>query len=418
MHIYADFEIPGRSALEEATQEAIAKSLTFRSWPDNLKQEFAKTTEKSDRQTLVFQQTIGLVITFLTCAIDVWSIPDEAGTGLILRAFLILPVAAAVIVFSDAFTLRRMKIATIYTLTAFAALVMHMASFADAEMAVRYTMATSVLLGMGILVLPLRTHEVATFAGVFIASTIIAGVWPNPIPIDQLVAHALLIFVIGGAGFSLAVRLNGLKDRNFLLDLRDQFSRSALEQTNLVLRELAEKDELTGLPNRRSFHSVFEAEFHKGQTDQGVQTSLMMIDLDSFKMFNDKHGHQAGDRALQVVSRYLDDVFGDIEGTVARFGGEEFVAIFRCASVREAEAIGNKIRSDISALVIPIGRDDTARITTSIGIASVGSGSDFRLSDLTARADRALYAAKSGGRNRVIVSEHIELRVDRLFRQE
>ena len=416
--MYADFEIPRRSALEEAMQEAIAKSLRFRSWPENLKQEFAKKTERSDRQSLVFQQTLGLIITFLTCAIDFWSIPNEAGRGLALRALFILPVAAVIIIFSDKLTLRQLKICTTYTLTAFAALVMHMASFADAETAVRYTTATSLLLGMGILVLPLRSHQVAIFACAFIASTLIAGLWPNPLPFDEMVAHSLLIFVIGGAGFSLAVRLNDLRDRNFLLDLRDQFSRAALEQSNSVLRELAAKDELTGLPNRRSFHSVFEAEFLKGRADQDIQTTLMMIDLDSFKKFNDQHGHQAGDRALQVVSRYLDEVFCDIDGTVARFGGEEFVAIFRCASVREAESIGNRIRSEISQLIVPVGRDDTARITTSVGIASVGSGSDFGLSDLTARADRALYAAKKGGRNRVVVSEHIELRVDRLFRQE
>lgn len=416
--MYADFESPGRSALEEAVQGAIAKSLPFRSWPGNLKQEFVRTIEDTDRQSLLFQQTIGLVVAFLTCAIDLWSIPEEAGRGLVLRALLILPVAAAIIAFCDKLTLRQLKLGTTYTITAFGALVMHLASFADPETAARYTMAASILLGMGILVLPLRTHEAALFALVFIASTIIAGIWPNPIPSGALIEHSLLILIIGGGGFAITLRLNDLKDRNFLLDLRDRFSRSTLEQTNLVLRELAEKDELTGLPNRRSFHSVFEAEFLKGRTDQDVQTTLMMIDLDSFKKFNDDHGHQAGDRALQVVSRYLDDVFSDIDGTVARFGGEEFVAIFRCATVREAEAIGNKIRSEISELVVPVCRHQTARVTTSIGIASVGSGSDFKLSDLTARADRALYAAKSSGRNRVVVSEHIELRVDRLFRQD
>jgi diguanylate cyclase (GGDEF)-like protein len=416
--MYAEFESPGRSALEEAVQGAISESLRFRSWPDNLRQEFARNVEDTDRQSLLFQQTVGLVVAFLTCAIDLWSIPEEAGRGLVLRAILILPVAAAVIAFSDKLTLRQMKIATTYTLTAFGALAMHLASFADPETAARYTMATALLLGMGILVLPLRTHEAAIFALVFIASTIIAGVWPNPVPSNDLIEHGLMILIIGGGGFAITVRLNDLKDRNFLLDLRDQFSRSALEQTNLVLRELAEKDELTGLPNRRSFHSVFEAEFLKGRGDQDIQTTLMMIDLDLFKKFNDQHGHQAGDRALQVVSRYLDDVFKDIDGTVARFGGEEFVAIFRCASVREAEAIGNRVRSEISELIVPVGRHETARITTSVGIASVGSASDFGLSDLTARADRALYAAKSGGRNRVVVSEHIELRVDRLFREE
>lgn len=416
--MYADFEIPKRSALEEAIQEAISKSLRFRSWPEILRQEYLKSTEKADRQSLVFQQTIGLIITFLSCLIDLWSIPEEAARGLILRAVFILPVSAAVITLSEKVSLRQLKIATIYTLTVFGTIVMHLASFADLETAARYTMATAVLLGMGILVLPLRPLEAAIFGLVFTALTTIAGMWPNPIPFDGLVEHSLLILFIGGGGLAMAVRLNDLRDRNFLLDLRDQFSRSALEQSNLVLKELAEKDELTGLANRRSFHAVFEAEFVKGRTDRDIQTTLMMIDLDSFKKFNDLHGHQAGDRALQVVSRYLDDVFSDIDGTVARFGGEEFVAIFRCASVREAESIGNRIRHEISELIVPIGRKKTARITTSIGIASVGSGSDFKLSDLTARADRALYAAKSGGRNRVVVSEYIELRVDRLFRQK
>lgn len=187
--MYTDLEITKRSAFEEAVHEAISKSLGFRAWPEDLKREVANHTEKADRKSLVFQQTIGLVITILTCVIDLWSIPHEAVKGAILRGVFVIPVAAAVILFSNRFTLRQLNGATGYTMTAFAVILVHLGSCGDPETAARYAVGSSLLLGMGLLALPFRSSEAAIFASIYTAATMVAGIWPYPIPFDELVKH-------------------------------------------------------------------------------------------------------------------------------------------------------------------------------------------------------------------------------------
>ena len=406
---------PQTSELAKAANRALEQRLRYADWPDGLKSAYNADCVEEDRDALRFHQIIGLIITFASCAIDWWSIPDQAELGLVLRLTLVVPLAVCLVLFASRLPVWQLKLGTALTLTIFAAIVTHLASFADPATATRYTMATSFMLGMGVLMLPFRRNELAGFVVLFVATTLLAAIWPNPIAQLLVVEHMMVNALVAGGTLILALRMNELKRRNFLLKFKDRFNSLELQENNRVLRQLSEIDALTGLANRRAFTNAFNAQFKCAANETDRQISLMMIDLDRFKLLNDTHGHQAGDRALRHVARYLQTAFQDIDGTVARFGGEEFVAVLRCRSIGEAEDVAETIRAGIAELEIPTTRDQRLRITTSIGLASSGIGAVVDLSQLTARADRALYAAKDRGRNQVVLSERIELRVDRLI---
>lgn len=153
-------------------------------------------------------------------------------------------------------------------------------------------------------------------------------------------------------------------------------------------------DSLTELPNRRSFDQQLALEWARAARD-GTPISLLMIDLDHFKDVNDRHGHPMGDRVLQQVSGLFIAALKHVTDLVFRWGGEEFAVILpgteADAAVREAEAVR-----------ICVAENDTPlSVTVSIGVASVTPAEGGSAENLTAEADRALYRAKSAGRNRV-----------------
>ena len=403
-----------RSELEQAVHAAVEQRQRFAAWPPVLRQAYDSEQEAGARQELRHQQAIGLGVTLLSSVLDWVAISHMAGPGMVLRLVLIVPVALLVIVLAPRMKLWYLKLATTYTLVAFAAVVMYLASHADPATATRYTMATSFLLGMGVLMLPYRDFELAMFAALFTSVTIIAGIWPNPIPSFLIVEHMVMTALVAGGTLVIALRTGELRRHAFLFAMRDRFAQAELEQNVRILRELSESDALTGLGNRRAFRSSFDSRFTHGLRGPGEAVTVMMIDLDHFKSFNDRYGHQAGDRALRAVGRCLEESFSGTHGVIARFGGEEFIAAFVSTSIHEAERIGEQVRMAIGALQVRVRHDVSEPLSASIGMASTGPGAVIDLGELTARADRALYRAKREGRNRVVVSERIELRVDRL----
>lgn len=383
-------------------------------WPAILRQAYADHRQAAVRSELRYQQTIGLAITLLSIVLDMVAVPENFVRGAVLRAGLVIPVAIVAIVFARRMKLAHLKLAVGFTLIAFAAIVVHLAGFADAATATRYTMSTTFLLALALILLPFRREELIAFAITYCTAVLMVGAVPPALPTMIMLEHTVMTVLIGGAALVIALRHQEVAARAFLYDLRDRMTRAELEQNVRVLRELSESDALTGLANRRSFRSGFDARFVAGTRPPGLSVTLMMIDLDHFKRFNDDFGHPAGDRALRSVGRCLEASLGEVGGIVARFGGEEFIAAFHSSSVTDAACVAEQVRLAIGALEIPVRQSPGQRITTSIGLASTGPEAAVDLNELTARADRALYRAKRDGRNCVVVSERIELRVDRL----
>ncbi len=168
-------------------------------------------------------------------------------------------------------------------------------------------------------------------------------------------------------------------------------------QLNDRIARLAEIDELTGVRNRRSLLEVGQRVIDRGLADS-TTSAVLMLDVDRFKDVNDQHGHLAGDRALRAVSDALRLALRPAD-LIGRYGGEEFLVILPATDRDEARAVAERLRQAIAVLP-PDWAAGAAPLTLSGGIA-IAEGGVVDLNDLLACADRALYRAKEGGRNRM-----------------
>ena len=178
-------------------------------------------------------------------------------------------------------------------------------------------------------------------------------------------------------------------------------SQQQLLDTNLVLQRLMNSDGLTGLSNRRHFDEYLELEWRRSLRDQS-QLSLLMIDVDYFKSYNDTFGHVEGDEALRKVATAIREASARPSDLPARYGGEEFALVLPNTSPGGARLVAEKLRQTVAALKIPHNAPaEGSSLTISIGLATMvpESGSDCRL--LISAADRGLYLAKNNGRNQV-----------------
>jgi diguanylate cyclase (GGDEF)-like protein len=162
----------------------------------------------------------------------------------------------------------------------------------------------------------------------------------------------------------------------------------------------ATTDPLTGIMNRRALLSALDMEQTRSGR-HGYPMSLLMLDVDHFKAINDQFGHAMGDRVLASLGRLLVNQLRNID-FVGRWGGEEFVAVLSGADERSAHVIAERIRSAVEKMEVSDEKRGAIPVRVSIGIACLQPNDATR--DLIERADRAMYQAKSTGRNRVAVS--------------
>jgi len=158
-------------------------------------------------------------------------------------------------------------------------------------------------------------------------------------------------------------------------------------------------DGLTGAFNRRFFDNRYKAEFDRAQR-QAKSISLIMLDVDFFKAYNDNYGHPAGDNVLTAIATSLKGQLNRSGDVVVRYGGEEFVVILPDCGEEGSKLVAEKLRLAISELNIPHEKSRVANhVTVSIGVASYMSGTTCNAKELLEAADTALYAAKNAGRN-------------------
>jgi diguanylate cyclase (GGDEF)-like protein len=169
----------------------------------------------------------------------------------------------------------------------------------------------------------------------------------------------------------------------------------------LALRGQADTDGRTGLTNSRAFDEAVQRRL--AARSKNERAAVLMLDLDHFKDFNDRYGHPAGDEALRVFAQLLETSIRD-QDLAARYGGEEFAVYLAGLGVTEAAEVAERIRERLETTIIPLGPGKTGRLTVSIGIAAAPEdGSE--LVTLLRAADEALYRAKLGGRNRVVMRD-------------
>ncbi|RJX81427.1 PleD family two-component system response regulator [Pseudomonas sp. LS-2] len=180
-------------------------------------------------------------------------------------------------------------------------------------------------------------------------------------------------------------------------------SQQQLLDTNLVLQRLMNSDGLTGLSNRRHFDEYLELEWRRAIREQ-TQLSLMMIDVDYFKAYNDNFGHLEGDEALRQVAKAIRASSSRPSDLPARYGGEEFALVLPNTSPGGARLLAEKLRQTVASMNIPhIAPSEGASLTVSIGLATIVPPVGSHSRQLIQSADQGLYAAKHNGRNQVAV---------------
>jgi diguanylate cyclase (GGDEF)-like protein len=167
------------------------------------------------------------------------------------------------------------------------------------------------------------------------------------------------------------------------------------------LTVMASIDMLSGLANRRGFQSRLDFEWMKAQQYDG-ELSLLMIDVDHFKMFNDTYGHPEGDACLSRLGETLAGIASETLGFAGRYGGEEFCLLLPNTDAKRALEIGEMVRAAIQNLAIPHATSSYQTVTGSVGVACTRPNDTQQPGDLIEAADAALYAAKHRGRNTVV----------------
>ncbi|NVM78547.1 diguanylate cyclase (GGDEF)-like protein [Duganella sp. SG902] len=172
-----------------------------------------------------------------------------------------------------------------------------------------------------------------------------------------------------------------------------------------AMRELSKTDGLTGLANRRNFNDTIDAEWRRCAR-AGLPLSLIMIDIDHFKLYNDHYGHQAGDACLQLVSAAMRRCATRPQDLLARYGGEEFILLLPQEGADGAEVVAKRMLDEVAALALPHAASPTAPVVTlSMGLASILPPTDgIDVETLIRTADANLYRAKQTGRNRYCIS--------------
>ncbi|WP_052162297.1 diguanylate cyclase domain-containing protein [Aquabacterium sp. NJ1] len=222
-------------------------------------------------------------------------------------------------------------------------------------------------------------------------------------PAQAVVYRDSLFMVINNTAYTLilAYTLEHGSRKEWLLARIDGLQRDALLAASQRLKTLSVVDPLTGICNRRQFEDDLDRIWGECLQDQR-HLGMLIIDVDHFKLYNDKQGHLAGDDCLKQVAGLISQTAQAHKGLAARLGGEEFGVLLPGGTLEQARNLAERIRHAVSQAGIPHDYSPSRHVTVSIGVASVTPQEGMDRVSLFATADKALYEAKRAGRNRVM----------------
>ena len=331
---------------------------------------------------------------------DHYMIPDIYGTALIVRLGIITPLLIIGMIFQKsnppALIRERVESALIF----FTALsLIFLISYSQSEISVIYHPGVSLVIIFANLVVRLRFHHgvIISFAIFFMYIALIPFYAGNSLAIQVFNISFLLSCMI----FSIFAShsLEKEKRKNFLLIYKEKKRSNTLSEENSELQNLSERDSLTELSNRRAMENFVMRLLSGSPAERSL--GVILIDVDFFKKFNDTYGHQAGDTCLKAIGHTLESIIRKGHDLAARYGGEEFILILPTAEIDKLHEISQRLIDEISRLAILHGDSPISPyVTASFGIAHGELHTYSDMENLIRRADKALYRAKTEGRNR------------------
>ena len=253
------------------------------------------------------------------------------------------------------------------------------------------------LISGGLVLFSVKYRSYLVFAGPFVISAMIIPFTVDD-PTYYVISLMILIYCIG------MIKSASIYRKNF----RElYFSQINTLEANDKLQRIASKDPLTNLPNRRAYDEYFQTEWDRHKRSASIM-SLLIIDVDHFKEFNDHYGHSEGDTALLRIANVIKEKLKRPGDQAYRYGGEEFVVILPDTGYNGAIEVGEKLRDSIEQLNIPHEFSQTAKVITAcVGVACVAPTDEDDPKDFFNLADKELYRAKQSGRNRVCINTEI-----------
>jgi diguanylate cyclase (GGDEF)-like protein len=254
-----------------------------------------------------------------------------------------------------------------------------------------YVLAGLVLVVLyGCLFLGLLFNVAVTVTGIMILAHFVTGIFVG-LPYDALYYSTA---ILGGAAV-----IGGISTYNLEFALRTNFLETRL------LNDLAQRDGMTGLYNRRIFDDYMARLWRQSRRER-LSVAIIFIDIDFFKVYNDLYGHQAGDDCLKRVAKCIARGAKRPFDFAARYGGEEFVLVLYGPPNDYAQSVPEQIRRDVLELAIPHAGSQAAKhVTVSVGLSLASPETSRSLAGAIQTADEALYQAKREGRNRVVFKD-------------
>jgi diguanylate cyclase (GGDEF)-like protein len=360
---------------------------------------FTGLIEKEFRESYVAQNLprarlsglIALIIVLAVTCIDLMLGTATEGTLNTLRLGLLCPLLVAFAIGISVPAAQRYYTEIIAVGVTVVGLVVTLIAHLGALQGSSYVLAGLVLVVLyGCLFLGLLFSVAMSVTAFLIAAHFVTGIVVG-LPFDQLYYSTA---ILGGAAV-----IGGISTYNLEHSLRTNFLETRM------LNELAERDGLTGLYNRRIFDDYVERLWRQSRRE-GTAVAIVFVDIDSFKSYNDLYGHQAGDDCLKKVAKCIGRGAKRPFDFAARYGGEEFVLVLYGPPEDYARSVPEQIRRDVLDLAIPHGGSQVAKyVTVSLGLSLATPDTTRSLAGAIQTADEALYQAKREGRNLVVFKD-------------
>ncbi len=373
-------------------------------FPDDLEGRFQRDVAPERMRQLLVNSALVAVAYNLMLVSDWLMVPDQFDLALRLRLLVYTPLMFAAIFVLTRIDLPRVREGVAATSGMVASLISAWLCVASTdELAPAYLVSLTSILTFCSGVARMRFGP-ALVMDVFVVGCCAVSAWlmRDRAPVALMVP--VMLTVISTAVFTLYGCYTMEKDtrRNWLMRLRERLLLDELASANAHLERVSRSDLLTGVANRRHVDDFLSLVWERARVD-GTEVSVMMIDVDHFKAYNDMYGHPEGDACLQDVAATLKRRLRRPSDLVGRFGGEEFIAVLTDTPLATAQAAAERIRKGIEGMNrLHSGSSTHAIVTVSIGVACMRPSAPHATpAQLISAADEALYQAKQTGRNRV-----------------